>query len=49
MQKLKEAHPGKAILIVGDMNVAHNDIDFYRSRHDLLTPSTTITERKGFK
>ena len=39
----------KPVIIMGDMNVAHKEIDIARPKYNLRTPGFTIEERESYK
>ena len=48
MKTLQEQYAPKPIIIVGDLNVAHTELDTHPGKNIMLSPSFTAIERKGF-
>ncbi|MDG7050481.1 MAG: exodeoxyribonuclease III [Nitrososphaerota archaeon] len=49
IKKLKEVNPNKAVIIMGDWNVAPNDIDIHNPKRNQHSAGFTIEERTTFK
>ena len=51
VKNLRESRPGIPIVLIGDLNVAHKDIDYYNphNRRMRKQPGTTPEEQKSFE
>jgi len=45
---LKKLSKNKSLIVCGDLNVAHNEIDIYNPKKHLKSPGFTIEERNNF-
>lgn len=45
--RIRVDNPDKPVIIAGDLNVAHNELDTHPGKNIMMSPSFTATERQG--